>query len=262
MASRTKALGAGVAVVNIVIFILAFTSIYPFPAGDFKIDLPSPNEITWEYSSGVVTVTAPYSVDNGGYYSVEDLTLGYQVSNYSGVPIADDVLELGNMKAGAVTSGEIVFELDLMDMYSRGLTWMIFNDDLLEFEVDVSCYYTMQLVKFDAVYSVSIPWDALIQSISVGEPLFDPMDPQTILIPYSLTTSNVLQGSTTLHAELLDDGVTISEADEVVELGTSDSGAVEFTVPLGSIPDTVVVEVLIPGLPAVASYQFPLEVMP
>ena len=248
--------------VNIVIFVLAFTSIYPFPAGDFNVDLPSPNEVTWAYDDGVVTVTAPYSVDNGGYYSVEELRISYSVANYSGVSIADDVIDLGTMKAGAVTSGEIEFELDLLDMYSRGLTWMVFNDDLLEFDVDISCYYTMRLVKLDASYSVSIPWDALIRSVSVGDPWVDPMDPQTIIVDYSLTTSDILDGSTTLHAELLDDGVTVSEVDETVALGRSASGTLAFTVPLGTIPDAAIVEFNIPGLPGIVSYEFPLEAVP
>lgn len=260
MASRTKALGVSVAAVNVVIFILAFTSIYPFPAGDFKIDLPSPTEVTWAYDSGVVTVTAPYTIDNGGYYSVESLLIQYHVSNYTGVAIAEDTIEIGTMKAGTVTSGEIEFTFSLLEMYAQGLTWMIFNDDLLEFVVEVSCYYTMKLVKFDAAYSVSIPWDALIQSVSVGAPWIDPMDPQTIVVDYSLTTSDILPGSTTLHAELLDGGATVSESEETVALGRSVTGTLEFSVPLGTIPDAAVVEIEIPGLPAVVSYEFPLEV--
>ncbi|UCE80963.1 MAG: hypothetical protein JSV94_00530 [Methanobacteriota archaeon] len=262
MASRTRALGVSVAAVNVVIFILAFTSIYPFPAGDFKIDLPTASEVVWTYDSGEVTVTAPFTIDNGGYYSVADLLIEYRVSNYTGLAIAEDMLEIGTMKAGTVTSGEIVFAFDLADMYARGLTWMIFNDDLLEFVVEVSCYYTMKLVKFDAVYSVSIPWDALIQSVRVGDPWIDPMDPQTIVVDYNLVTSDILQGSTTVHAELFDDGVIVSESDETVSLGRSVTGTLEFSVPLGSVPDSVVVEFTIPGIPVVASYEFPLEVVP
>ena len=261
MASRTRALGAGVAVVNLVIFILAFTSIYPFPAGDFKVDLPSPNEVTWTYDSGLVTVTAPFSVDNGGFYSVEDLTLDYRVTNYTGTMIAEDSVEVGTMKAGEVTSGEIEFELDLVDLYARGLTWMVFNDDLLDFVVEMSCFYTMKLVSLDAVYSVSIPWDALIQSFSISSLRVDPLNPQTVMVDYSLTTSDILQGSTALHAELLEGGVTVSETDETVMLGRSSTGTVTFDVPLGIVPDTVVVEIDVPGLPSVASYEFPLGVL-
>jgi hypothetical protein len=262
MAARTKALGLSVAAVNVVIFILAFTSIYPFPAGDFSVDLPSPSEVEWTYDSGEVTVTAPFAIDNGGYYSVEELRLWYHVSNYTGVLVAEDTIELGTMKAGAVTSGEIVFSFDLAEMFNAGHTWLIFNDDLLDFVVEVSCYYTMKLVRFDARYSVSIPWDALIQSVSVGDPFVDPMDPESIMIDYSITTSSILSGSATLHVTLLQDGAAVSEVSETLPLGRTAVGILNFDVPLGTIPDMAVVVIGLPGIPGVATYSFPLGVSP
>ncbi|HUV62085.1 MAG TPA: hypothetical protein VMW71_07990 [Thermoplasmata archaeon] len=260
MAARTKALGVSIAAVNVVIFILAFTSIYPFPAGDFKVDLPSPSEVEWTYDSGEVTVTAPFTIDNGGYYSVEELTLWYHVSNYSDVLIAEDTIELGTMKAGTVTSGEIVFSFDLANMFNAGLTWMIFNDDLLDFVVEISCYYTMKLVKFDARYSVSIPWDALVQSVSVGDPFVDPMNPETLMVDYSITTSSILSGSATLRVTLLEDGATVSEVNDTFALGRTAVGLLDFDVPLGTIPDTATVEIEIPGIPGIVTYSFPLGV--
>jgi hypothetical protein len=262
MAARTKALGVSVAAVNVVIFILAFTSIYPFPAGDFKVNLPSPGEVEWTYDSGEVTVTAPFTIDNGGYYSVEELELWYQVSNYTHVLIAEDTIALGTIKAGAITSGEIVFSFDLAEMFNAGHTWMIFNDDLLDFVVEISCYYTMKLVKFDARYSVSIPWDALIQSVSVGDPFVDPMDPETVMIDYRIATSSILSGSAALHVTLSEDGVVVSEADESLPLGRAAVGILDFHVPLGTIPDTAVVEIDIPGIPGIVMYSFPLGVIP
>ncbi len=255
MATRTKALGVGIAAVNLVVFILAFTSIYPFPAGDFKVDLPSPNDIEWSYSAGEVTVTAPFSVDNGGYYSVDELQLRYEVTNYSNVQIAEDTIALGSMKAGTVTAGEIVFTFDLAEMYNDGIAWMIFNDDLLEFVVEVSCYYTMKLVKFDARYSVSIPWDALIQDFSVDEPWIDPADPGTLLINYSLTTSDLLPGFATLDAELLEDGSVVAEFTEAIALGGTSTGTIELELPLYSIPDSWRLEIGIPGIPEVMTYE-------
>ena len=261
MAGRTSALHIGVAAVNVVIFVLAFTSIYPFPAGDFKIDLPSPNDILWEYDDGLVTVTAPFSIDNGGFYSVEDLTLSYSVMNYSNVLITEDTIDVGTMKAGAVTSGEIVFELDLLSMYERGITWMVFNDDLLDFTVEVSCYYTMRLVKFDAVYSVSIPWDALIQEASVTDVRFDLVTSE-LQVDYMVSTSRLLSGSTVVTATLYEGGVPLSETTEMVVLGTNHVSTLVLEVPLGSIPDTVVFETTIAGFAVEESFSIPSEVLP
>jgi hypothetical protein len=261
MAKRTKVLHVGVASVNFLIFILAFTSIYPFPAGDFSVDLPSPNEVIWEFESGVVTVTAPFSIDNGGFYDVDDLVLSYVVTNYTRVLIAQDSVELGTMKAGAVTDGEIVFSLDLLEMYNDGLTWMVFNDDLLDFVVDVSCFYTMKLVEFNARYSISIPWDALIQDVRVNDARFDPSTMQ-LAVDYTLATSDILSGYASLTASLLDGSSVVSEVSQSVRLGRIVSGTVVFDVPLGSTPDSVLVEVLVEGFETDLSYDLPTGVIP
>ena len=261
MANRTKVLQISVACINFLIFILAFTSIYPFPAGDFKVDLPSPNEVMWEYSSGIVTVTAPFSIDNGGFYDVDDLVLRYEVSNYTRVQMARDTVELGTMKAGTVTDGEIEFSFDLLEMYNDGLTWMVFNDDLLDFVVDVSCYYTLQLVEFDARYSVSIPWDALIQDARVDDVRFDPAEMQ-LAVDYTLATSDILSGYASLTAYLLDGQSVVSEVSQSVRLGRIVSGTVLFDIPLGSTPDSVRVVIDVEGFEVVLSYDLPAGVIP
>jgi hypothetical protein len=261
MATRTKALHVGVALVNFLIFILAFTSIFPFPAGDFNIDLPSPNEILWEYDSGVVNVVAPFSIDNGGFYDVDDLELRYEVTNYSAVLIAQDSIELGTMKAGAVTDSEITFSFDLLEMYARGLTWMIFNDDLLNFVVEVSCYYTMRLVKFDAQYTVSIPWDALIQDVGVDDVVFDPGTMQ-LMVDYRVATSDILSGDATLVASLLDGTSLVTEVSQTVRLGRISTGTLVFDLPLGSTPDTILLEIDVAGFHVEESYALPAGVVP
>lgn len=261
MAGRTRALHVSVAAVNVVIFILAFTSIYPFPSGDFSIDLPSANEIAWEYDAGLVTVTAPFSIDNGGLYDVEDLVLDYRVTNYSRSLIAEDAIAIGTMKAGEVTSGEIVFEFDLVSLYERGITWMVFNDDLLDFVVDVSCYYTMGLVRFDATYSVSIPWDALIRDVGVEDAWFD-LSSYDLLVNYTVVTSDILSGSASVTATLYEGGVALSQAVETVPLGSDQRGTVTLDVPVGSVPDTVVLEIVVADFEVESSFALSSEVFP
>ncbi|HIH02063.1 TPA: hypothetical protein HA259_08395, partial [Thermoplasmata archaeon] len=218
-------------------------------------------EVIWEYSSGVVTVTAPFTIDNGGVYHVDDLVLSYEVSNYTRVQIAQDTVELGTMKAGTVTDGEIEFSFDLFEMYNDGLTWMVFNDDLLEFVVDVSCYYTLKLVKFDARYSVSIPWDALIQDARVDDVRFDPAEMQ-LAVDYTLATSDILSGYASLTAYLLDGSTVVSEVSQSVRLGRITAGTAVFDIPLGSTPDSVRIVIDVEGFEVVLYYDLPAGVIP
>jgi len=236
MAARIRLLQMAIAAVNIAIVVLAFTSIWPFPHGDFKIHLPSPNEVTWTYSDGMVHVTAPFSIDNGGYYDVRDLTLDYIVFNSSRYPMIDPkTIPIGDIPAGQITSSQIDFQFDLLRLFNDGAVGMVFTDDLLTFVVDVSCGYTMDLVKFEATYQVSVPWDALIRSYgpdwsrsNLPIPL---TNPPPYYAAYWLNTSDVLAGLPPAQVTLTLIGNTtgtLMSGSTTIELGGDNYGTVVF----------------------------------
>ena len=238
MAARERLLQFGIASVNLVIVALMFTSIWPFPHGDFKVDLPSPHEVAWTYTAGVVHVTAPYSIDNGGYYDVRGLTLHYSVVNVTGYPLADQSINIGDIPAGQVTESELEFSFDLLQLYDDGAMGMIFSDDLLRFAIDVSCLYTMNLVKFEASYQVSVPWEALIKDYGINWgasnlPDFPP--PFTNLPPYYieywLDTSSLLSGLPNAQVALTIVGTTTNEpatGSTTILLGGNNTGTITF----------------------------------
>lgn len=240
MAASIRAIQAAIAAVNVVIFALVFTSIWPFPSGDFNIDLPSAGEVTWTYEEGVVTVSAPYTIDNGGFYDVEDLTLSYDVTNYTDVQMHSGTVDMGTLEAGEVTSDTIDFTFPLLEFYESGNTWMVFNDDFLNFRVEVSCYYTMRLVHFYAEYSVSVPWEALIQEAELDDVT---SDGSQLLVEYHVATSEVLSGSASVTARLYNGSLLVAEDTDSLALGGIHSGEFVFALPLTSVPDRMVVEV-------------------
>jgi len=240
MAASIRAVQTAIAAVNVVIFALVFTSIWPFPSGDFNVDLPSPNEIEWGYADGVVSVSAPYSIDNGGFYDVSDLLISYDVTNYSSAPVYSGEIDIGTLPAGQVTSDTIDFTFPLLEMYASGDTWMVFNDDFLNFRVEVSCYYTMDLVHFYADYRVSIPWDALIREVAVDDVS---SDGSQLSIDYHLVTSEILQGSASVTASLYNGTELLATASDSVALGGSYSGTLAFALPLTAVPDRIVLTV-------------------
>lgn len=237
MAARDRLLQFGIAAVNIVIVALMFTSIWPFPHGDFKVDLPSESEVEWSYSNGVVHVTAPYSIDNGGYYDVNDLVLSYSVVNITGYPLADQRIVIGDIPAGQVTASELDFTFDLLRLFNDGALGMVFSDDLLRFRIDVSCYYTMKLVQFDASYQVSVPWDALIKGYGIDwtashlpdPPAFTNLPPYFVV--YWLDTSDLLRGLPAAQVTVTVLGATSGSpatGSTTIQLGGNNTGSVTF----------------------------------
>lgn len=240
MAVSIRAVQAAIAVVNILIFVLVFTSVWPFPSGDFSVDLPDPGDVEWEYDDGVVTVSAPYSIDNGGFYDVADLVISYDVRNYTNAPVHSGEIDIGTLPAGEVTSDTIDFTFPLLELYDSGDTWMVFNDDFLNFEVEVSCYYTMKLVHFYAEYSVSVPWDALIQEAAIDD--VASVDGQ-LLVDYHVVTSDILGGAAYVTASLYNGTDLVANESGTVALGGSHAGTLAFDLPLSAIPDRMVLTV-------------------
>ena len=268
MAARTRLLQLAIAVVNIVIAALVFTSIWPFPSGDVKVDLPSASEVQWTYDNGVVHVTAPFSISNGGFWDIDELTVRYEVTNYSHDPIVSDVIQIGTIKVGDLVSSYLDFEFDLLELYNQGATWMIFNDDMLNFFVEVSCGYTMRMVKFDATYQVSVPWDALVQSYGVLDYTYArtgslPTDPISVSIQYWLSTSDLLSSLPAAQVSLVFRGnsTTLSQTQTTIQLGGNHSGAISMNfVPLLDLNATYSIElsVAFAGFPPmVKTYTVP-----
>jgi len=244
MAASIRAIQTAIAVVNVLIFALVFTSVWPFPSGDFKVDLPSSSDILWGYEDGVVTVSAPYTIDNGGFYDVDDLVISYEVTNYTAAPVHSGTIDIGSLPAGQVTSDTIDFTFPIMEMYESGETWMVFNDDFLNFVVDVSCYYTMKMVHFYAEYEVSVPWDALIEDVAIdGARTADGQ----LLIDYHVTTSAIFHGQTTMQVYLYNGTDLVAFESEAVTLGRYYSGTLAFDLPLSDVPDTMVLSIDVYG---------------
>jgi len=244
-----------IAAVNILIFALAFTSIWPFPSGDFKLNLPESEDVEWSIDDGFVYVSAPYSIDNGGFYDVSDLQISYEVTNYTSALVHSDTITIGTIPAGAVTSDTIEFSFPLSDFHDASVVWLIFNDDFLNFALEVSCYYTMKLVHFYAEYSVSVPWDALIQDIGVDEIWTDGAQLQ---VNYHATTSGILHslGTTTIIATLYNGSSFLAQDSDSLVLGTTHSGTFSFDLPFSSIPGRIVLETTIVGYHFVETIPF------
>lgn len=238
MAARTRLIQLSIAIVNLLIAALVFTSVWPFPSGDFKVDLPSASEISWTYEGGIVHIVAPFTIDNSWIYDVDDLSIYYLVTNYTGYRIANQTMPIGVIPAGQVTESSLDFTFDLLQLYESGAVSMVFTDDLLTFYVEVSCMYTAKLVKFFASYQVSVPWDALIQSYGVSDfrypsTLPPPGDPISVEIDYWLHTSDLLAGLPAAEVTLSYYGneTLLGSATTTITLGGnySDTISIDFT---------------------------------
>lgn len=253
MAARTRVLQLAIAVVNLSLIALAFTSIWPFPHGDFKVHLPQAKDVSWSYQNGLVHVTAPYSIENGGFYDVDGLVISYNVTNVTGYPLAGNTFELGRIPKGSVTSGALDFTFDLLRFYNSGAQWMVFHDDIIRFDIHVSCYYTMKLVKFDASYTTGVTWDALIKSWAIQRPSSLPTPGTPYPITFWLNTSSLLRGlpPAQLNVSFSRDGQLLGWGETGIQLGGDRQGVVNVNMISGFNP----------AIPGSYTYAWSIRVM-
>jgi hypothetical protein len=258
MAARIRVLQLAITVVNVTILALAFTSIWPFPSGDFRVDLPSADEVEWSYAAGTVTVSAPYTIDNGGFYDVADLVLSYEVTNYTNALIHESTLSIGDIPSGSVRADIIEFDIPLQQMYESGDTSMVFNDDWLNFRVEVSCFYTMRLIKFDAAYQVAVPWEALIEEMAIDAVRYAGGQ---ITVDYRVTTSELLSGTATLEIAVYQGSTLVDQQYDTIGLGTTSLGTVVLSGASAPGTYTVVLRADIYGFLAEHRESYPLGVV-
>lgn len=237
MAARTRLIQLAIAIVNLLIVTLVFTSIWPFPSGEFRVDLPSANEIRWTYEDGIVHIVAPVTIDNSWIYDVDDLSIYYIVTNYSGHRIAEQRMPIGKIAAGQVTESALDFNFDLLELYNSGAVSMVFNDDLLSFYLEVSCLYTAKLIKFFASYQVSVPWDALVEGYGVFDVRYpstvpSPGDPISVEVDYWLHTSDLLRSvpSAQVSIRYLGNDTVLGSTSSTISLGGNYSGVIQFEI--------------------------------
>jgi hypothetical protein len=239
-----------VAATNLIIVALVFTSIWPFPSGEIKVHLPSANEISWTYSDGIVHVEAPYTIDNGWIYDIDDLSISYTVTNGSRSELAGQTIEVGSIPAGSVNSSELDFQFNLLEQYASGIDWMIFHDDMLYFHLEVSCWYTMKLIQFDATYEVSVPWDALIQGYGISGYSYSTGPPFSVSVSYWLNTSDLLRNlpPVPITVSYYGDDTLMGSTQTTVQLGGHFDGTISTNLtPILAVNNSVVLDVQLAG---------------
>jgi len=185
-----------ISMASIAVAIIVITSVWPFATGQFSIDLPDESDIVWSYSSGVVTLSAPVGINNGGFYAIEDVVVTITVTNSTGYELLDSYEEWGTIAPGTPFSQTVDFSIDFIELLSAGADWMIFNPDFFDIHITIDCKYTFRLISFTAEYALPYNWDGLIIDMGFGEPTLESPSPGTyqVIQPYNIWTNELLLG--------------------------------------------------------------------
>jgi len=259
-----RVLRISISLVNIAVVVLVITSVWPFVTGEFSVDLPDQDEIEWNYVAGVLTLSAPFVINNGGFYSINDVVIYTTVVNSTGSQIIDSSEDWGTISAGSVFSETIDFSIDFANLISTGADWMIFHSDFLDIQIRITCRYTLGLIGFTADYVMPYIWDGLI--IDFGFERADLANPSPgvyeVQQPYYIWTNSILSGfGGDFSVELRNASTAslIASSTSHISLGVNYSDILVLSISqmdylyLLTTNDTLIATILIelPGLPSI-----------
>ncbi|MEM2839401.1 MAG: hypothetical protein QW505_06020 [Thermoplasmata archaeon] len=196
MSSLHRVLRIVISIINIIIATLVITSVWPFATGEFSVDLPRATDIDWGYSGGLVTLSAPVTVRNAGFYNIDDVIVRTSVTNSTKFELINATERWGRIPAGSVFGETVNFSIDFNSLMSSGADWMVFNPDFFEIEITISCRYTLGLIGFSAEYKLPYSWDGLIIDFGFGRGELESPSPGVYQIsqPYYVWTNSILSG--------------------------------------------------------------------
>lgn len=224
-----------ITLVNIAVAAIVITSILPFSMGQFQVTLPeNEQDVDWHYSNGIVTLSAPIGIDNGGFYAIRDVMLHVSVTNSSGFVIVNSTEDWGTIYAGEDFAGAITISFNLIALIEAEAYWMIFNPDYFEVEIVFNCKYTFKLVKFRATYDMIIPWDGLIRDIGYHNPsLVNQSGNYSLNVSYYVWTNELIPGnggfSTLIYNDTSADPIAASGTEQIA-FGTNHSDELSLSV--------------------------------
>jgi len=187
----------GIISVKILVLIIIALSILPFLTGNITVDFDTDGDTDWTYDDGVVRMTSPFTVDNQGFFDINDMVVEFALRDGNGDLIMDGQSVPMSAPAGRETDLQLQIEFDLNDLPSDMMCDMVFNGTELEFMVGFSARYTLDLVQAGAEIVSDMEWDAMLSQMEIDEmaayPGYDGMD-YYMQIPYSFQARGMVEG--------------------------------------------------------------------
>ena len=229
-------LKAAIIIINLIIAAISITSLYTVASGKFNVLLPEQGDISWEVQDGKLVFTTNVTIQNGGVYSIEDLTIDVKVvenkSKYTLIEY-DHLVSAIPSQTDHIEYLEIPLDLDFDEWMEAGLDKLIFEDSTLTLSLNVQAFYTMRLVRFYADYILESPWSAPIRDYDVYPSDIVPSldnDGIAMELPYRLHTAGWLTGDIIIDAHVRSNEKEITRTTEAVPLGKDHYGSLIFNI--------------------------------
>lgn len=230
----------GMVAVSLFITAVILLSVMPMASGDLKVNVPERDDsegLEHTYEDGVITVSIPLDIYNGGYFAIENLRIHLEVRE-GGVLISETSSPPTDVVPGKESRIVLAMSVDLDDFSDDDKRRIVFEGAGLDMEVLVEAGYALGLASASIRTTQGMEWDPLISDVSVrsGETRFRPNETNSeeieVLVPYSFRVSDVIQGEIIdIHAVLGNASAELAHIDRSIELVEYNNGDLSFVIP-------------------------------
>jgi hypothetical protein len=187
----------GIVTVNLIIALIIILAVVPLGMGGLDVDVPDTGESSWALEGDVLHLNAPISVYNGGFYDLEDFSLGLHVQDENGDQLMNDLTNPVDLKAGGTTDVDLDLSVDIGDIPLEAKRKIVFEGASFDISVNIETYYMMKLMKFDIVVSDEMHWDPFISDFGIDQSgiYYQHSGSQIeMIVPYHISASDMVNG--------------------------------------------------------------------
>jgi len=197
MRQAIRALGWAIYILWLVIIVFTVTAVY----SAFQLGLEFGEEPQVSTSGGTVTLTLPFSVENNGFYDINDLNVTTILQESNGALVSNSSTVLPLISSGNKVNATHNISISLENMTSASLSRLLFYDTDLDMDMSLALRYA-GVIPFKISTNIKnfTRWGAPLYNLTIGNPYFAD---SRVVVPTSFENHSFFNLTGTMRLELV-----------------------------------------------------------
>ncbi|MFQ6086625.1 MAG: hypothetical protein ACE5OV_01250 [Candidatus Bathyarchaeia archaeon] len=232
MKHAIRALGWATTILWILVILFSGTIVYS--AMQIRMNFEEEPQVTT--SNGMLTMSIPFSINNGGFYDISELNITTRIEAENETVISRSTTLVPLIPRDSTVSEKHDVALSLDDILTKNLTYLLFKDTDLNLDMFVALTYAHAIpIKISS--NLTMRWGAPLSNLTIGEISITPLPPYRVDIPLSFDNHAFFSLNGTMRLEIVDGSNLIGweEVDISVPPGYGYDDTI--SVPIDSVPE-------------------------
>lgn len=199
MRHAIRALGWATAILWILVMVFSVTVVY----SAMQIRMSFAEEPQMTTSEETVTMSIPFSVENGGFYDISALNITTQIAAENDAVISRSTTLVPLIPKDTMVNETHDIALSLGDILAKNLTYLLFNDTDLNIDLLVALTYA-SAIPLKISSNLTMRWGAPLSNLTIREIPVTLTSSYTVDVPLSFENHAFFGLNGTLRLEIVD----------------------------------------------------------